>query len=57
LKIDPALAAELIRRERFLLLAEVVPQVHKGEEVGLFIVEAAVFRQACCLSIGRSRGS
>ena len=26
-----------------MLLAEVVPQVHKGKEIGLFIVEAAVF--------------
>ncbi len=57
-KIDPALAAELIRRQRLLLLAEVVPQIDEGEEIGLFIVEAAMFSsEACCLSIGRSRGS
>ena len=42
-KIDPALAAELIRRQRLLLLAEVVPQIDEGEEIGLFIVEAAMF--------------
>ncbi len=41
--IDPALTAELIRRQGFLLFAEIVPQVHKGEEVRLFIVKAAVF--------------
>ena len=41
-EIHPALAAELVRRERLLLLAEVVPQVHEGEEIGLFVVEAAV---------------
>ena len=41
-KIDPALAAELIRRQSLLLLAEVVPQIDEGEEIGLFIVEAAV---------------
>ena len=42
-EIHPALTAELIRRERFLLLAEVVPQVDECEEIGLFIVEATVF--------------
>ncbi len=42
-EIHPALTAELVRGERFLLLAKVVPQVHKGEEIGLFIVEATVF--------------
>ena len=42
-KIDPALAAELVRGERFLLLAQVVPQVDERQEVGLFVVEAAVF--------------
>ena len=41
-KIDPALAAELVRGERFLLLAQVVPQVDERHEVGLFIVEAAM---------------
>ena len=41
-EIHPALAAELVRRERLLLLAEVVPQVHEGEEIGLFVVEATV---------------
>ena len=41
--IGTAQAAELIGRQRLLLLAEVVPQVHEGQEIGLFIVEAAVF--------------
>ena len=42
-EIDPALAAELVRGERFLLLAQVVPQVDERQEVGLFIVETAMF--------------
>ncbi|SAF75120.1 Uncharacterised protein [Enterobacter kobei] len=42
-EIHAALAAELVRGERFLLLAEIVPQVHEGEEIGLFVVEATVF--------------
>ncbi|CCJ85820.1 putative periplasmic protein kinase ArgK and related GTPases of G3E family [Cronobacter dublinensis 582] len=41
--IGAAQTAELVRGERLLLLAEVVPQVHERQEIGLFIVEAAVF--------------
>ena len=41
-EIHAALAAELVRGERFLLLAEIVPQVYEGEEVGLFVVEATM---------------
>ncbi|CCJ88752.1 putative periplasmic protein kinase ArgK and related GTPases of G3E family [Cronobacter turicensis 564] len=41
--ISTAQTAELIGRERLLLLAEVVPQVHEAQKIGLFIVEAAVF--------------
>ncbi|MNV06133.1 hypothetical protein D3C71_964950 [compost metagenome] len=40
---DLTLAAELVRRQRLLLLAEVIPQVHKGEEIGLFVVETLMF--------------
>ncbi len=41
--VGTAQTTELVRRQRFLLLAEVVPQVHKGEEVRLFVMEAAMF--------------
>ena len=52
-KIDPALAAELIRRQRLLLLAEVVPQIDEGEEIRLFIVKAAVLLVGGLLLIHR----
>ncbi len=41
--VGTAETAELVRRQRFLLFAKVVPQVNKGEEVRLFVVEATMF--------------
>ncbi len=41
--VGTAETAELVRRQRFLLFAKVIPQVNKGEEVRLFVVEAAMF--------------
>ena len=41
--IQLALTAELVRRQRFLLFAEIVPQINKGQEVRLFVMEALMF--------------
>ena len=41
--IRTAQATELVRRQCFLLLAEVIPQIHKGKEIRFLVMEAAVF--------------
>ncbi|MNE39134.1 hypothetical protein D3C80_1330680 [compost metagenome] len=38
----PAQTTKRIGRQRFLLLAEIIPQIHKREEIRLFVVETTV---------------
>ena len=42
-KIALTLTTEGITREFFLLLAQIIPQIHESHEIGIFILEATVF--------------
>ena len=47
-------ATEGVGRKRLLLLAKIIPQIYKREEVGFFVVEATMFFVRCLLFIHRT---
>ncbi len=47
-------ATEGVGRKRLLLLAKIIPQIHKREEVRLFVVEATMFFVRCLLFVHRT---
>ena len=47
-------ATEGVGRKRLLLLAKIIPQIYKREEVGFFVVEATMFFVRCLLFVHRT---
>ncbi|MND85517.1 hypothetical protein D3C80_774450 [compost metagenome] len=50
----PAQTTKRIGRQRFLLFAEIIPQIHKREEIRLFVLETTVHLIGSLLFIHRT---